>query len=149
MALKQTLRDDLTASMRARDQLRTATLRLVLTAVHTEEVAGRQARTLSDDDVLAVLAREGKRRREAAEAYDGAHRPELAARERAEGEIIAGYLPAQLGDAELAALVATAMAESGATNMGPAMKAANAAARGRAEGSRIAAAVRQQLGRDS
>lgn len=149
MALKQTLRDDLTASMRARDQLRTATLRLVLTAVHTEEVAGRQARTLSDDDVLAVLAREGKRRREAAEAYDGAHRPELAAREHAEGEIIAGYLPAQLGDAELAALVATAMAESGATNMGPAMKAANAAARGRAEGSRIAAAVRQQLGRDS
>ena len=112
--LKEQLRADLTTAMKARDELRTATLRMVLTAVTTEEVAGKEARELSDDEVLAVLRREAKKRREAAEAFGAAGRAEQAERERAEGEVLAGYLPAQLDDAELAALVADAIATTGA-----------------------------------
>ena len=100
--LKARLHADLNVAMKARDELTTATLRMALTAVTTEEVAGKQARELSDDEVQKVLAREGKKRREAAEAYDAANRPELAARERAEGGVLDRYLPAQLDDAELA-----------------------------------------------
>src|ERR1044072_6777836 len=115
MALKERLQSDLTAAMKARDELRAATLRMALTAVTTEEVAGKQARVLSDDEVLTVLAREAKKRREAAEAFDGAGRAELAARERAEGEVLAAYLPAQLSDDEIAELVTAAIAETGAS----------------------------------
>ena len=104
--LKDTLRSDLTDAIRSRDELRSSTLRMTLTALTTEEVAGTHARELSDDDVLTVLAREAKRRREAAAAYDDAKRPELADRERAELVVIEGYLPAQLSDEELTALVA-------------------------------------------
>ena len=113
--LKQRLRADLNTAMKARDELTTATLRMALTAVTTEEVAGKQARELRDDEVLKVLAREAKKRREAAEAFDGAGRAELADRERAEGEVLDRYLPAQLDDAELADLVRAAIAETGAT----------------------------------
>src|SRR3954454_7330201 len=101
MALKEQLRADLTTAMKTRDELRAATLRMALTAVTTEEVAGKQARVLSDDEVMTVLTREAKKRRAAAEAFDAARRAELAARERAEGEVLATYLPAQLSDDEL------------------------------------------------
>ncbi len=146
--LKDRLRADLTTAMKSRDELRTATLRMVLAAVSAEEVAGKAARELSDDDVLGVLRREAKRRREAAEAFEGAGRAEQAGRERAEGEVVAGYLPAQLDDADLAAIVADVVTRTGATgmkDMGRVMGAANAAVAGRAEGGRVAAEVRRQL----
>src|SRR5580704_12269422 len=104
MPLKQQLRDDMTASMKARDELRTGTLRMALSAITNEEVAGKTARELSDDEVLKVLAREAKKRREAAEAFDGAGRTELADRERAEGVVLDEYLPAQISDDELVAI---------------------------------------------
>lgn len=147
--LKDQLQADLTAAMKARDELRSATLRMVLTAVRTEEVAGKTARELSDDEVVAVLTREAKKRREAAEAYDGGGRPERAERERAEGVVIDGYLPAQLTDHELQQLVAAAIAEAGAEGpraMGQVMKVLTPRTAGRAEGSRVAAEVRRQLG---
>ncbi len=147
-ALKDRLRADLTAAMKSRDELRTATLRMVLAAVSAEEVAGKEARELSDDEVLAVLRREAKRRREAADAFASAGRAEQADRERAEGEVVAGYLPAQLEDADLAALVADVITRTGATgmrDMGRVMGAANAEVAGRAEGARVAAEVRRQL----
>src|SRR5690348_17003834 len=99
--------------MKARDEVTVATIRMALTSVTNEEVAGKEARELSDDEVLKVLTREAKKRREAAEAFDAAGRDELAARERAEGEVIDRYLPAQLSDDELAELVAAAIAEAG------------------------------------
>lgn len=146
--LKERLRVDLTAATKSRDELVRDTLRLTLAAVQNAEVAGDSPRELSDDDVLAVLTREAKRRREAAAAFDGGGRPELAERERAEGAVLAAYLPVQLSDDELMELVRAAVAESGATDMpdmGRAMKAAQAAVAGRADGSRIAALVRAQL----
>jgi uncharacterized protein YqeY len=149
MALKEQLQADLTAAMKARDELRAATLRMALTAITTEEVAGKQARVLSDDEVLTVLTREAKKRREAAEAFDGAGRAELATRERAEGEVLAEYLPAQLGDDELAELVRAAITETGADNpkaMGQVMRVVQPQVTGRAEGGRVAAEVRRQLG---
>ncbi len=148
-ALKDRLHTDLITALKAGDEVTKSTLRMVLAAIGTEEVAGKSARELSDDDVLGVLRREGKKRREAATAYDGADRPELAERERAEGEVIAAYLPAQLDDEALATLVAAAIAETGATGMGQmgaVMKVAQAAAAGRADGGRVAAAVRSALG---
>ena len=147
--LADVLRDDLTTAMKARDELRTATLRMALTAMQTEAVAGKTAVTLTDEQVLGVLTREVKKRREAAEAFEGANRSELAARERAEGEVLAGYLPAQLTDDELSAIVSDVLAESGASGpgaMGPVMKSATARVAGRAEGGRVAAEVRRQLG---
>jgi len=147
-ALKERLRSDLTTAMKARDEVRTRTLRMALTAITNEEVAGKAARELSDDEVLKVLAREAKRRREAASAFDGAGRREQAAAERAEDAVLAGYLPAQLGDAELGALVAAAIAETGATGkaaMGQVMKVVTAKTAGLADGGRVAAEVRRQL----
>jgi uncharacterized protein YqeY len=147
--LKDRLQSDLTQAMKGRDELRSATLRMALTAVRTEEVAGKSARQLSDEEVVAVLGREAKKRREAAEAFAQAGRPELAERERAEGEVIAGYLPAQLGDDELRELVAAAIAQTGATDprgMGQVMKVVTPRTAGLAEGGRVAAEVRRQLG---
>ena len=147
--LKDRLRTDLTTAMKGRDELSTATLRMVLSAVSAEEVAGKEARQLSDDDVMAVLRREAKKRREAAEAFAGAGRGEQAERERAEEGVIATYLPAQLDDADLAAIVADVVTSTGATgmkDMGRVMGAATAAVGGRAEGSRVAAEDRRQLG---
>ncbi len=146
--LKDQLQADLTAAMKARDELRTATLRMVLTAVKNEEVAGGEARELSDDEVLKVLAREAKKRRESAEAYTGAGRTELAEREDAERGVVEAYLPAQLSDAELTELVAAAIAEAGASGpqqMGAVMKLATPRIAGRAEGGRVAAEVKRQL----
>jgi uncharacterized protein len=146
--LKVKLRTDLTAAMKGRDELVTATLRMALTAVGNEEVAGKQARELSDAEVVQVLTREAKKRREAAEAFENGGRPEQAAREKAEGEVLARYLPAQLSDEELAALVTQAIAETGAEGpkgMGLVMKALNPKIAGRAEGGRVAAAVKSAL----
>ncbi len=152
--LKQRLRDDMIEAMRARDELRTSTLRMAMTAVTNEEVAGKTSRTLSDEEVVAVLRREAKKRREAAEAFSEGGRPELAERERAEGEVIAGYLPAQLADEELSAIVAAAVAEAvaagaeGPRAMGSVMKLVQPMISGRADGGRVAAEVRRQLGAD-
>jgi uncharacterized protein len=146
--LKARLHADLTAAIKARDELRTATLRMVLAAVTTEEVSGKQARELSDDEVLKVLGYEGKKRREAAAAFDAGNRPELAERERAEGGVIEHYLPEQLDDDALRDLVSTAIASAGAAGpqaMGAVMKIATPLVAGRAEGGRIAAEVRRQL----
>lgn len=147
-ALKQRIREDLTAAMKARDETTTRTLRMALTSIGNEEVSGKSARELTDDEIVKILAREAKRRREAAEAFAGAGRAEQAAAEQAEEAVLAGYLPAQLDDAELAALVASAIAETGAAGpqaMGQVMKAVTPKVAGRAEGSRVAAVVRQQL----
>ena len=147
--LKDRLRTDLTTAMKGRDELSTATLRMVLSAVSAEEVAGKEARQLSDDEVQAVLRREAKKRREAAEAYSGAGRAEQAERERAEEGVIATYLPAQLADADLAAIVADVVTSTGASgmkDMGKVMGAVQGKVAGRAEGGRVAAEVRRQLG---
>ncbi|MEO3765347.1 GatB/YqeY domain-containing protein [Streptomyces sp. B8F3] len=150
--LKSKLKDDLTAAIKGRDELRSATLRMTLTAITKEEVAGKEARVLSDDEVLQVITREAKKRREAAEAFAQGGRPESAERERAEGEVLADYLPKQLGDEELAALVDEAVAEAkaggaeGPRAMGAVMKIVNPKVAGRAEGGRVAAAVKRALG---
>jgi uncharacterized protein YqeY len=147
-AFKDRLKTDLVTAMKARDELTTATLRMVLAAVGVEEVAGKSARQLSDDEVLAVVGREAKKRREAATAFDDAGRTELADRERAEGSVLDGYLPAQLDDAELVALVQAAVAEAGATEprqLGQVMKVLQPKVAGRAEGGRVAAEVKRQL----
>jgi uncharacterized protein len=147
--LKDRLRTDLTTAMKARDTVRTRTLRSALTAVSTAEVSGRTSRELSDDEVIKVLAREAKRRREAADAFDAAGRAEQASAERAEGDVLDAYLPAQLGDDELAAIVAAGIAETGAAGpraMGQVMKVVTPEIAGRAEGARVAAEVRRQLG---
>jgi len=140
--LKERLRGDLTAAMKARDDVRTRTLRMALTSVANEEVAGKAARDLTDDEVLRIIAREARRRREAAVAFDAAGRPDQAAAERAEDDVLSGYLPAQLSDAELAAIVARVIAEAGASGpaaMGQVMKAVTPLVAGRAEGGRVAA----------
>ncbi|MET8122329.1 GatB/YqeY domain-containing protein [Micromonospora sp. NPDC005189] len=148
-----TLKDRLTADMRsalkARDELTTSTLRMALAAVGTAEVAGKAKRELTDDEVLAVLTKEAKKRREAATAFGDAGRAAQAAKETAEGEVLDRYLPKQLSEAELTELVSGALAAGGFTGkaqMGPAMKAAQAAVAGQAEGGRVAAEVRRQLG---
>ena len=148
-SLEERLHSDLTDAIRSRDEVRSATLRMALTAVKNEAVSGSEARELSDADVVAVLGREAKKRRESATAYDDAARPELAARERAELDVLEGYLPAQLDDDELATLVAEAIAESGADSpkqMGLVMKVLTPRIAGRADGARVAAAVRSALG---
>ncbi|HEY3712120.1 MAG TPA: GatB/YqeY domain-containing protein [Amycolatopsis sp.] len=146
--LKATLHDDLTAAIKARDQLRSATLRLTLSAIGYEETAGKTARQLSDDEVLKIITREVKKRRDAAEAFEKGGRAESAAREREEAELLTGYLPAQLTDEELTALVTDAVAASGATGpaaMGAVMKEVRPKVAGRAEGGRVAAEVKRQL----
>ena len=147
-ALKDRLREDLTAAMMARDETRTRTLRMALTSVTNEEVAGQASRDLSDDEVRRILTREVRRRREAAEAFSAAGRTDQAAEERAEEAVLSEYLPAQLTDDELGALVAAAITETGAAGMpamGQVMKAVTPRVAGRAEGRRVAAEVRRQL----
>ena len=146
--LKDRLKDDLTTAMKARDELRTATLRMVLTAIGNEEVAGSTARSLSADEELQVVTREAKKRREAADAFRSGGAADRAERELAEQQVLTTYLPAQLSDDELAALVRAAVAETGASGprgMGVVMKAVGPRVAGRAEGGRVAAAVRAAL----
>ena len=146
--LADTLRTDLTAAMRRRDDVVTRTLRMTLTALSTEAVAGKAARELTDPDVLTVLGREAKKRREAAEAFTAAGRTELAAAELAEAAVLDAYLPTPLTDAELTDLVTAAIFTTGAASpreMGTVMKALAEATRGRADGGRVSAEVRRQL----
>ncbi|MGO0576473.1 GatB/YqeY domain-containing protein [Ornithinimicrobium panacihumi] len=146
--LKATLQHDLTEAMRARDKVRSGSLRMALTAIANEEVAGKEHRELSEDEVLKVVAKEAKKRREAAEAYTAADRPELAAQEEAELAVLETYLPAQLDDAELDRMAVEAVAElgvSGMAGMGQVMKVLTPRVAGRAEGGRVAAAVRAAL----
>ncbi|GLY14134.1 GatB/YqeY domain-containing protein [Kineosporia rhizophila] len=149
--LKARLRSDLTTAMKARDAIRSSTIRMVMTAVKAEEVSGTVARELSEEEVTTVLSREAKKRREAATAYDEAARPELAEKERAELAVLADYLPQQLSEEELKTLVAeevanaTASGKSGKAAMGLVMKAVRGRVAGRAEGGRVAAEVKAQL----
>ena len=146
--LKDRLNDDLHAAMKGRDELTTSTLRMALSAVRTAEVAGTESRDLTDDEVLAVLTKESKKRREAATAFADAGRTEQAAKERSEGDVLERYLPQQLTDEEIAEVVGQALTAggfAGEAQMGPAMKAAQAAVAGRAEGGRVAAEVRRRL----
>lgn len=151
--LKERLRTDLTEAMKSQDKLRTATLRMMLAAIQTEEVSGKQARELTDDEVLKVLSRESRKRSEAAEIYTQNGRGELAAQEHAEGRIIDEYLPTPLTDAEVADVVDTAIAQvaeeigerPSVKQMGQVMKVATAIAAGKADGSRLSAAVKERL----
>ena len=148
--LKDRLRSDLTASMKARDSLRSSTLRMLLTSITNAEVAGKEQRELSDDEVVGVLSTEAKKRREAAAAYDDAGRTDSAVKERAEAEVIADYLPEQLDDAAISDLVSSTIASLGVAGdgmraMGRVMGALQPQVKGRADGSAVAAEVRRQL----
>lgn len=151
--LKSRIRTDLTAAMKAQDKLRTATLRMLLAAIQTEEVSGKEARDLTDEEVLKVLAKESRKRSESAEIYTQNGRGELAANEHAEGRIIDEYLPTPLTEAEVADVADTAIAQvaeeigerPGMKQMGMVMKAATAIAAGKADGARLSAAVKERL----
>ncbi len=146
--LKERLRADMTAAMKARDELVKSVLRMTLTAVNVAEVAGETARELSDAEVLDILTKESKKRRESAEAFKGAGRTELAEKELAEAEVLARYLPSQLSDEEIASIVKAAVAETGAESqrdMGKVMKLVQPQVKGRADGGRVAALVRAEL----
>jgi uncharacterized protein YqeY len=148
MGLKERLRDDLTEAIRSRDAITSGTIRMVLTAITNEEVSGKSARELTEAEVITVLAREAKKRREAAEAFDAGARPEKAVLERAECDVIAKYLPAQLRDEELATMVRQAIAETGASgpsDMGLVMKVLSPKIAGRADGATVSAAVKAAL----
>jgi uncharacterized protein YqeY len=148
MALKEKLQNDLTEAMRARDEIRSSTIRMVLTAIKNEEVSGKEARDLSDAEVITVLSREAKKRREAAEAFEQAGANDRAANEKAEGVIIAEYLPAQLSEAELKDLIASAIAETGATGpqqLGLVMKSIQPKIAGRADGGIVSSLVKAAL----
>jgi uncharacterized protein YqeY len=149
--LKEQLHTDLTAAIKAKDSLTSGTLRMVLAAITNEEVSGKEARVLNDQDMITVLNREAKKRKEAAAAYDEARRPELADKERAELGIIQAYLPAALSDEDLAKIIASAVSEvaaSGSTGpsaMGAVMKLVSPQVSGRADGGAVAAAVKSAL----
>jgi uncharacterized protein YqeY len=150
-ALKDRLRSDLTTAIKARDEVRSSTIRMLLTAITNAEVAGKEQRELSDDDIIGVLSTEAKRRREAATAFDGGGRLEMADKERAEGVVIADYLPAQLSEAEIAAIVTAAVEQTGASGegmraMGKVMGVVSPQVKGKADGSLVASEVRRQLG---
>jgi len=150
-ALKDRLRTDLTAAMKARDETRSSTLRMILTAITNAEVAGRQARVLTDDDIIGVLSSEAKKRREASTAFADGGRAEMAAKEEAEAAVIADYLPAQLSVEEIEEIVAAAVEETGAEGegmraMGKVMGVVQPQVKGRADGAVVAAEVRRRLG---
>ena len=148
MPLKAKLREDLTKAIRSKDELRSSTLRMVLTAITTEEVAGKEARVLSDAEVITVMTREAKKRREAAEAFEQGGALDRADREKSEGVVISEYLPAQLSESELSALIKEAIASTGASGpsgMGLVMKYLQPKIAGRADGSSVSAAVKAAL----
>lgn len=150
-ALKDRLRADLITAIKARDDLRSGTLRMVLTAITNAEVAGKEQRELTDDDVIGVLSTQAKRRREAVVAFEQGDRAEMAAKEAAEGEVIAEYLPAPLAADEIADLVSAAIEQTGAAGegmraMGKVMGVVTPQVKGRADGGTVSAEVRRQLG---
>ncbi len=150
-ALKDQMQSDLTAAMRAQDELTMATLRMALSAVTNAEVAGKQAKELSDDEVVVVLTSEAKKRREAAESFAAAGATDRAEREQAELGVLQRYLPEQLSDDEVRAIVAEAVARvaaegsSGPAAMGAVMKIVTPQTRGRADGGQVAALVKAAL----
>jgi uncharacterized protein YqeY len=149
--LKDRLRSDLTTSIKARDELRSSTLRMVLAAITNAEVAGKVARELDDEDIIGVLSTEAKKRREAATAFADAGRTELADKETAEAAVLADYLPEQLDAAAIAEIVTAAIQQTGAAEegmraMGKVMGVVQPQVRGRADGAAVAAEVRRQLG---
>jgi uncharacterized protein YqeY len=149
--LKDQLHSDLTTSMKARDALRTSTLRMVLTAITNAEVSGKEVRELSDEDVVTVLGAEAKKRREAAQAFADGDRPELAEKEKAEAAILAEYLPAQLSAEEIAVIVTAAVESTGAAGqgmkaMGQVMGIVSPQVKGKADGGAVAAEVKRQIG---
>lgn len=149
-ALKDRLRDDLNTSLKARDALRTSTIRMALAAITTAEVAGKEARELTDEDVVAVLSSEAKKRREAATAFDEGQRPELAQKERDEAAVLAEYLPAALSEEEIGAIISAAIEQTGAAGegmraMGKVMGIVTAKTKGRADGAAVAAEVKRRL----
>jgi uncharacterized protein YqeY len=150
-ALKDRMRNDLTAAIKSRDEVRSSTLRMILTAITNAEVAGKKARELTDDDIIGVLSTEAKKRREAATAFEDGNRPEQAAKERAESAVIADYLPEQLQPVEIAGIVTAAIEQTGAGDegmkaMGKVMGLVTPQVKGRADGAAVAAEVRRQLG---
>ncbi len=148
MSLKEKLQNDLTDAMRARDEIRSSTIRMILTSIKNEEVSGKEARDLSDAEIITVLSREAKKRREAAEAFDQAGAKDRADQERAEGVVIAEYLPKQLSEDEIKALIAAAMAETGANSpaqMGLVMKWLQPKIAGKADGGLVSSLVKAAL----
>ena len=148
MSIKEQLKKDLTEAIRGRDEITSGTIRMVLTAITNEEVAGKEARVLSDEEVITVLSREGKKRREAAEAFENAGRADKSALEMSEGEVIAKYLPAQLSEADIAAIIADAITSTGAQgpgDMGKVMGAVKPKIAGKADGGLVSALVKAAL----
>jgi len=148
MGLKETLKADLTTAMKARDEVSSSTIRMVLTAITNEEVSGKEARTLTDAEIITVLSREMKKRREAAEAFENGGRADRAAAERAEGEVIAGYLPEQLSEDDIKKLIAETIAAVGATgpsDMGKVMGGLKAKVAGKADGALVSSLVKEAL----
>ena len=148
MSIKESLRSDLTEAIRGRDEITSSTIRMVLTAITNEEVAGKQARVLSDDEIITVLSREAKKRREASEAFENAGRADKAALEKAEGVVIAKYLPAQLSVDEIKKIIADAVTSTGAAgpaDMGKVMGAVKPLIAGKADGSIVSTLVKEAL----
>ena len=148
MGLKETLQGDLTEAIRARDELKSGTIRMILTAITMEEVSGKEARTLRDEEIITVLSRESKKRKEAAEAYADADRLDRAEREKAEGEIIALYLPAQLSLEAIKQMISDAISETGAVGpagMGQVMKIISPKITGKADGGTVSGLVKAAL----
>ena len=151
--LETRIADDMKAAMKAGERERVSTLRMAIAALKNEKVAGKEARELTEADEQKVLTSEVNKRRDSAEAYTAGNRPELAAKELTEADLLQSYLPARLTEAELDALVAQAVADSEAAlgakpsmkQMGQIIKAVNAEASGRADGGTIAAKVKAAL----
>ena len=148
MGLKERLKSDLTEAIRSSDKVVSGTIRMVLTAITNEEVAGKEARVLTDDEIITVLSREAKKRREAADEFAKANRPDKSAEERAEGEVIAKYLPAQLSEDDIKKMIAAAVASTGAAgpgDMGKVMGAIKSQIAGKADGSLVSSLVKAAL----
>jgi uncharacterized protein YqeY len=149
MGLKEKLQADLTDSIKARNETKAGTIRMVLAAITTEEVSGKQARILTDAEIITVLSREAKKRREAIDAYSAANRADLVAKEKSESDVISAYLPEQLSESEIEKLVKDAISQTGASGpsgMGQVMKFLQPKIAGKADGGKVSAFVKKALG---
>jgi len=148
VGLKETLKSDLTEAIRSSNKVVSGTIRMVLTAITNEEVSGKEARVLTEDEIITVLSREAKKRREAADEFAKANRPDKSAEEKAEGEVIARYLPAQLTEEDVKKIIAAAIAATGAAgpgDMGKVMGAIKGQIAGKADGSLVSSLVKAAL----
>ena len=149
MGLKEKLQADLTEAIRGRDEVKSGTIRMLLSAITNEEVAGKAAKVLTDAEIITVLSRETKKRREAVEAFTAAKRDDLANKEKAEAAVIAQYLPEQLSEAEIKKMITEAIAETnaaGPAGMGLVMKVLQPKIAGKADGGVVFALVKAALG---